>query len=488
MHRAAFAWFLGLAAVGPPAGCSDPPASVDPTTVEIKDIPINVNRDVDLLFVIDDSPAMADQQASLAAGFPRLLDVLSTVPGGLPNLHLAVVTSDMGSKGADDPTPAPGIGTLGSGGCAGLGKAGNLQLFGAPVSGGAYASDIRLEPSGLRQVNYTGALADVFARMAKAGAGGCGFEQHLEAMKQALQPTNTMNQGFLRPDALLAVVFLADEDDCSMAHAAMLAPENLTLGPLESFRCTRFGVLCDDGGATISAMNQPGAKTRCHPDDASPYLTRVDDYVRFLKGLKADPKKVIVAGILGKPDSFEVELRAQPNSLTKVPALAHSCTYNVASGAEVADPAIRLKFFLDQFPNRSTFASICQQDLSGGLQQIGTLVKSVIGDPCIEGKLADADPRTAGTQADCVVSSVTDPGTTVQRETVLPRCSPEDATATNRPCWHLVSDPVTCPCSVPEQAGVCATNAEHYVLKIEGTDVLTRDTHVLASCSLEPAR
>ena len=487
-HAAIATSFVSLVTAGLLAGCPDRSISeVDPQQgrVEAKDIPVNVNRDVDILFLIDDSPSMADKQANLATNFPKFIDVLSTIQGGLPNVHIAVVTSDMGSKGADDPAPAQGIGTIGSGGCSGLGKAGNMQLFGAPVAGGQYLSDIRVEPSGVRQGNYTGTLNDAFAKMAKAGAGGCGFEQHLEAVKQALQPTNVMNQGFLRPDAFLAVVFIADEDDCSMSHANMLAPENSTLGPQQSFRCTRFGIVCDDGGTTSAAMNVPGVKTKCHPNDASPYLTKVDDYVKFLKGLKSDPKKVIVAGIMGKPDTFEVEMRAPPKSTTKIPALAHSCTYNGATGVEVADPPIRLKFFLDQFPNRSTFSQICQQDLSGGLQQIGDLLKTVIGDPCIEGKLADVDQQAAGKQYDCSVSSVTDPGTAMQKENIMPRCTPEDSTATNQPCWHLVSDPAACPCSVPEQGGVCATNAEHYTLKIEGKDSLAKDTHVIANCVTE---
>jgi hypothetical protein len=489
MRHAAFATsFVSLVTAGLLAGCPDRSISeVDPQQgrVEAKDIPINVNRDVDILFVIDDSPSMADKQTNLAANFPKFIDVLSTIQGGLPNVHIAVVTSDMGSKGADG-VVAPAIGSLTKGGCAATGKSGDMQLFGAVVSGGPYISDIRLEPSGTRQVNYTGTLSDTFAKMAKAGAGGCGFEQHLEAMKQALRQDtpNPVNTGFLRPDAFLAVVFIADEDDCSMAHTTMLVPENATIGALQSFRCTRFGIVCDDGGATTSAMNVIGTKTKCHPNDDSPYLTKVNDYVTFLKGLKSDPKKVIVAGIMGKTDDFKVELRP-PNTPGAVPALAHSCTYTGANGVEVADPPIRLKFFLDQFPNRSTFAPICQQDLSGGLQQIGDLLKTVIGDPCIEGKLADVDQQTAGKQYDCSVSSVTNPGLATQKETIMPRCTPEDATATNQPCWHLVSDPAACPCSRPEQGGVCPTNSEHYTLKIEGKDTLAKDTHVIANCVTE---
>ena len=75
--------FLGLAAVGISllAGCPDRTISeVNPQQgrVEFKDIPITVNRNIDILFVIDDSPSMADKQANLATNFPNFINVLNT--------------------------------------------------------------------------------------------------------------------------------------------------------------------------------------------------------------------------------------------------------------------------------------------------------------------------------------------------------------------------------------------------------------------------
>lgn len=480
MRHAAFASsFVSLAAVGLLAGCPDRSISEvlpEQGRVEAKDIPVNVNRDVDILFLIDDSQSMADKQANLAANFPKFINVLKTIQGGLPNVHIGVVTSDLGARGAD------GVTAGAVSGCANAGKAGNMQLFTAMplVSGGPFLSDIQpIDPTVPRSRNYTGNLEDVFALMAKAGSTGCGFEQHLEAMKLALQPTNVVNQGFLRPDAFLAVIFIADEDDCSMEHTTLLTPDTSVLGAQQSFRCTKYGILCDSGGSSTAAMEVLGLKTKCHPNDASAYLTKVSGYVDFLKGLKSDPRKVIVAGIMGKTDPFRVEKRAPPNDPnTLFTALAHSCSYTGANGVEVADPAIRLKFFLDQFPNRSTFAQICQQDLSSGLQQIGDLLKTVIGNPCIEGKLADVDPVAPGPQYDCAVSSVTDPGTALQQETLMPPCN---ATATNTPCWHLVPDMLDATTGEYKQC----PNSDHLMLTIEGKDALPTDTHVIANCVTE---
>lgn len=481
MRHAAFASFVSLAAAGLLAGCPDRSISkVDPLQgrVEFKDIPVKVNRDIDILFVIDDSPSMADKQTNLATNFPRFIDVLNTIQGGLPNVHIGVVTSDMGTKGAGDAQPGGAIGAAGQGGCSGLGKNGNLQLFGAPVNGAQFISDIR-QDDGTRVRNYTDpgdgtGLVSAFKTMAKAGAGGCGFEQHLEAMKQALQPTNAVNAGFIRPDAFLAVVFIADEDDCSLEHSSLLTgADNTGLGPQQSFRCTRFGVTCDDNGKTTTTMNQLGPKGKCHPNDESEYLTKVSDYVAFLKGLKDDPSKVIVAGIMGTTEPFVVELRAPPKSNTKYPALAHSCTYVGANGTEVADPPTRIKFFLDQFPNRSTFVSICQQDLSGGLTQIADLLKTVIGDPCIDGILADVDPSTPEPNYECSVSAVNNINKDNQTEKLLPKCTPESDQATNKPCWHLLEDTMNC------------KSSQHLAIKVEGQDGLSTDTHILANCVTE---
>jgi hypothetical protein len=433
---------LGLAAVtaacgddgkspgdGGPRDIGDPggDGGMDPRPV-VAEIPATPNRDLDLLFVIDDSPSMIDKQMNLAANFPNFINTLNALPGGLPDLHIGVVSTDMGTKGADVATPGPGIGS-GPGMCSGTGKAGNLLTNGASVQG-TFVSDIRAT-DGSRLKNYTGTLSDVFSQMARLGASGCGFEQTLAAMKAALN-NNPANAGFLRPAALLGVVFLTDEDDCSVKTPDMFGPDTATLGALQSFRCTRFGVTCTGGGADSNAMNQVGTKTGCAGSPTSTFMTDVAGYASFLKSLKGDTRLVVTGAIMGTPDPFAVELRTPPGGGTALPALSHSCTYQGANGQEVADPPVRLKQFLDAFPDASTTSTICQQDLSSGLDQIGQLVGRGIGSPCIAVPLADVDPNTPGPQFDCEVEDVV--GTTV---TPIPACG-------SAPCWHFQTDAQTC--------------------------------------------
>jgi hypothetical protein len=446
------------------SGCPDRTVSKvipEQGRVEYKDIPVTVNRNIDILFVIDDSGSMADKQSNLANNFPSFINVLNTIEGGLPDIHLGVTSSDMGTKGLDG-APGPGVGTVGQGGCANTGDDGKLLTQGASVTG-VFVSDIK-QTDNTRLKNYTGTLESVFSTMARVGATGCGFEQHLHAMQRSLQNTQA-NPGFLRPDAFLAVIFIADEDDCSLQNPSLLAAGDAgPLGPLTSFRCTRFGVTCAVGGATTDQMNVVGVKDQCASNEASQYLAKVATFATYLKSLKTDPAKVIVAGIMGTTEPFAVEQR-QINGQNQI-ALAHSCTYQSPSGPQVSDPPIRIKAFLDSFPNRNTFATLCQPDLTGGLQQVAQLLKTALGNPCIEGKLK--------MPIDCSASDVTNYLKPNQTETVIPQC---DATASKTPCWRVVVNAMKCP---------TMSSPDNLLFEIvRGNTTPPPETHVIVNCVTE---
>jgi hypothetical protein len=410
-----------------------PDAPPAPPRQIVAEVPATPNRNLDVLFVIDDSPSTADKQNNLANNFPNFINVLSSLPGGLPNLHLGVVTTDLGTKGSASPTPGPSIGQAGNGGCVGTGKGGVLQTRGAPVTSN-FVSDLDGGGGG-RIKNYTGTLASVFDTMARVGVGGCGFEQPLAAMRAALESTNTANAGFLRADAALAVVFITDEDDCSIASPAILGPESAALGPLQSFRCTRFGVTCATGGATPDEMNMVGPKSGCTGSVGSPYLDDVAPYRSFLVGLKGDTRRVVVGAIMAPTTPFSTELRSAPGGGTPVTALSHSCAYQGADGSNVGDPAVRMAEFLSLFPERSASSTICQQDLSGGLTAISQKISLSIGSPCLSVEIADVEPATVGIQPDCIVEDLLGATTTA-----IPACG-SNGPAT---CWRLIPSAGTC--------------------------------------------
>ena len=71
--------------------------------------------DVDVLFMIDNTIHMPRSQRQLLQSFPAFTEALAALPGGMPNLHLAVVSSDMGAGTAT---------TL----CSGNGQNGSFQV------------------------------------------------------------------------------------------------------------------------------------------------------------------------------------------------------------------------------------------------------------------------------------------------------------------------------------------------------------------------
>ncbi len=408
------------------AGCPSREVSkVDPAQVKegFKDIPVEINRDIDILFVIDNSGSMAEEQASLATNFNRFINVLNNIEGGLPNVHIGVVSTDTGA------------GPFNISGCSGNGDNGVLQS--APQSActppsAAYISDIA-NPDGTRNKNYTGSLDETFTCIARLGIDGCGFEQPLESMRRALNGSNPTNSGFLRPDAFLAVVIISDEDDCSTEDTSMFDTSQTSisdpLGPLSSFRCFEFGVKCEPDDPRT-----PGPRQNCESREDSAYMFKVQEYVDFLKALKSDSNMVIVAGIVGNDTPVTVGTTDMAN-----PELDPSC---VSSSGE-ADPGVRLKAFIDQFPQRGTVQTICNDDLSDALNVIAQLLAKVIGNPCIEGDI-DTDKSTPGVQYDCQVSDVRYPGELRQEETVLKQCSSATPDPSEYPCWRLEVDAMNC--------------------------------------------
>ncbi|HWO26180.1 MAG TPA: hypothetical protein VNO30_45950 [Kofleriaceae bacterium] len=441
-------------------------AACNPSTIvvgglqEITTLKAIPNRELDLLFVVDNSPSMLGKQRLLAQSFPRMIEILERVDGGLPDLHLGVITSDMGTLGSGMPTPAPAIGQIGSGGCSGSGDDGRLQV-GMAALAQPFLSDVA-GPDGARVRNYTGELRDVFAQMAQIGQGGCGFEQHLASLRRALvQPANA---GFLRDDANLAVVIIADEDDCSVLDPTFFGPESDDLGPLNSFRCTRFGVICQPDDLV------PGAKVGCTPRAPSWLVEDVQPFVDALLAAKSDPRMVMVAAVAGDPEPFALELRAPPGGGTPVTQLAHSCAFTSPDGSEVADPAVRLAAFVGGFPGRAQLSTLCGGDLSTPLQEIGGTAKKLVGDPCLDvpalaGDLFDAaeDP---GLQPACEVSDVRD--SAPSRPQKLPGCESGAAD-----CFEIVADAAACP-----------TTPDHLRVRLRRATAVADDTWTHVRCQI----
>ncbi len=472
------------------------------------------NQRIDIIFVVDTSMSMVDNQARLREHFPELMRQLQQVAGGLPGIHLGVITPDLGSA----PIDIPGCGASQEGifqkgvdnGCAN--PVGQRYLVDVEPGGCAIDKVLVegattcphhdcsqthcepeafpdgnggfLEPAGLMFVlddngcprcrNYTGeTLESVFSCMADVGVDGCGFEQPLEALYKALESTSAHNLGFLRPDAALAVVFVTDEDDCSVENTDIFTPEggiSDPLGSLHSFRCTEFGIICSEPwDRFFEGYSKDYSECRSRTeDDPDRLLFPLGRYSTKLLSLK-EAHRIVITSIAG-PVGTQLTTVLNTN---QIPVLAPSCQDSEGG----ADPAIRLHEFVDMFLPFAGDAqwaktSICSPDYSQPMAGLGQRLGVVISTNCINGVLAGCpDPafasghdaltslpsEVAGTCAPVCTVHLVGPG---QNRLEVPSCPADHASGhpdlvdPDLPvewCWHIT---YTENCAVPCPAGM----------------------------------
>lgn len=332
---------------------------------------------LDVLFIVDASGSMQAEQAALvAAAGQQLFAQLQTDLGGPPDLHVAVVSTDVGVGIPDVP------------GCPAESYDGRFRTGADGVTcpiDGRYLID-EADGAGGRTTNYTGSFVDAFACAATLGTLGCGFEQPLEAMRRALDGRYPEHAGFLRNDALLLIVFLTDEDDCSASDPAIYGDPAATvtspLGPRTSFRCFEFGVVCDPDEPRTA-----GEKAGCVSREDSAYIAPVGPYADFLRALKPDPAMVMLAGMYGPLGPVVVgEGVLAPEGY---PSLMPTCA---AAGTGVeALPPIRLAGLADEFQSRFVFESLCDSVMSERLYRVTRSTSGVMSQrPCLLGDLGTA--------------------------------------------------------------------------------------------------
>jgi hypothetical protein len=452
-----------------------------------------VNRNIDIVFMVDDSSSMAPIQAKLTAQFPAFMDVLKGLPGGLPNVHIGVVSSSMGAGRNPSIDHCPQGGDQGVfhtkplGTTCGKGMLNPNQNFIINVNGAP---------------NYTGDISDVFSCIALLGDGGCGFEHQFESVLRALGADGAMappaNANFLRPDAYLAVVMITNEDDCSAPPDSDLFDSSSStvtdpLGPLQSYRCNEFGHLCGGQPPPRQPPGEVDLSGMCVSAENG-RLLKVSDVVAAMKGLKKDPSKVLVAAIAGPPSPYKVnigpsQVKGDPSQW---PYVEHSCTQMEPNNdITYADPSIRIKQWIDAFGANGVFEDMCAPDFKLALQAIATTIGKKIGSPCVYGPVLDTDgvPWNTGsmTTPDCTVidhSTSASSGNVV--DTRLPPCdnmaqvraslkmNPPQPVGTTA-CWVLDdSTTATCP----------TAPISHVMLFNRPGGAVTTDLNSSVSCSV----
>ncbi len=433
--------------------CLNPPVESPKTTVTQETtvrVEQSVKNKVDLLFMVDNSNSMAPKQTELQNRFPQLIKQLDAfaAAGNPAWYHIGVVTSDLGAAGDLSACATAG------------GQGAKLQIApstnpansvkppadctGFSLSGGENFIDYNQIAGTSNVVGITGGamgdqVASAFTCIASVGDQGCGFEHQLESPYRALHDTIAENTGFLRSDAILAVVWVTDEDDCSASDTTDLFANSTQAmsmyGVLQSFRCTQYGIQCN--GMPLTGQSISGL-TGCTSYDVSNggKLTDINTYINFFTkpaaqgGVKADPNDVILVGISAPSDPVGVTVTmpcmGQP-TVGSCPTLNHSCIA-ASNPAFFGDPAVRLNKVITASKN-SNLTSICDTDYTAAINSLGNLIISKIGVGCLNSPIAN---RADGTP-DCVVNDVTlnPDGSSTTKE--VPSCAENNNTV---PCWQ----------------------------------------------------
>jgi hypothetical protein len=253
---------------------------------------------MDLLFVIDNSGSMQQEQTNLIANFPMFISVLDA--SGL-DYRVAVTTT---GRNYTYQMSSPIGGSI-------------------PVSQSGGDNGTMLKPS---SCNMTKRWIDkndpdpamTFSCLTNVGTGGPSDEMPLGAVRDAFEDrmADGTNMGFRRSDALLGVVVLTDENDCSYE-------QSVTLGFTQS--------LCDD-------QMEPVAN----------YKTFLDTYA-------------------GGPTRWAIAMIAGPGP--------GSCSSTFGDAAE----ATRLVELKNAVGTNAILSSICDGDLSISLKNALDLFQSACG-------------------------------------------------------------------------------------------------------------
>jgi hypothetical protein len=219
---------------------------------------------------------------------------------------------------------------------------------------------------------------------------------------------------FIRPEAMLAIVLLTDEDDCSTPLNSLLAQTNLSNTEAWSLRCATRGHQCAGQPlgyptsqrfvadyATCAPRTDycPADETGVRPTGCTP-LANIDEIANNIKDYKRkiDGREdlILVAGIFGKPiegqtiakyriDKVPNPTTGQPDIFdywpicydpTKPGPLDETGAYNREAAGLGAFGGLRIQAFLDKFPKENALAfSVCETDYSRAMIQIGDTLK-----------------------------------------------------------------------------------------------------------------
>ncbi|MCA9648610.1 MAG: hypothetical protein H6712_27025 [Myxococcales bacterium] len=242
--------------------------------------PVPTVRQVDILFVVDNSGSMGEEQGKIAASIGNLVGVLD---GASPpvDYRIGVTTTDNGNPWCQGTGPEGGA--LVATSC--LGRLSDFVFEGAQVIDATEEACLdvcAIEALGLdtpwidvqSSTGTTnapeGAVIDALRCMLPQGINGCGFEQPLESLYKSIQRFDSQAEasyGFHRDGALLAVVIITDEVDCSHnpEHETIFLPDGNRVFWSDPTGPAPTSAVCWNAGVECAGSGNP--YDECHSQD-----------------------------------------------------------------------------------------------------------------------------------------------------------------------------------------------------------------------------
>jgi len=315
--------------------CGSAPSGAVTSCAVTSLVPVPVKTDI--LFVVDDSGSMAEEQANLAANLDAFVTTLASSPAK-DQFQIGVTTTSVTGFSAAETSYVSGP---------------NAAAPAIPYPAGALVAvepatgRLRWDPgarafTGNRLLAAGSAtLVSDFQANVRVGTGGSGKEQGLGAVRLALTDriADGTNAGFLRPGARLAVVILSDEDDCTETNVPLV-------------------------GTTNDKCHDPTFKAG-GPGAAEP----ISDFVQLLQGpLAGERREIAAAGII----AVDPVTRARGTQC-----------------ATAFDQVTRYFDLVEAFGQSALVDSICNASFRQTLEQIA----GIIAPQFVELDQKPADPR-----------------------------------------------------------------------------------------------
>lgn len=362
---------LVLLAALPGCSCDSVPADalVDCQSTQV--IPASVATDI--LFVVDDSGSMSEEQANLAANLGAFIDTLAASPVkndfriGVTNSSVEEFTVTATSGKSYTAGPSAGVPF----------PAGALVAIKTDANGNAIPGALLYDASlyagtggwgGRRILDKTSpTLVADFKANVRVGLDGSGKEQPFRAARLALSDRLLdANAGFLRDGARLAIVFLTDEDDCS-----------------------------DSADPLATSNNQ------CHDsaikNASPPVLDTVEEFTGFLLGPVGGELRDVAVGVIGGFDPA-----------TLVPSCGNGAICQNTACSTALDEADRFAALSTALgPGRTQLGSICDASFRNSLTRFAaSLTPSTMplaGVPADWRMLVITVTKAGGTVVPCTV-------------------------------------------------------------------------------------